>query len=217
MSIRILLADDHKVLCEGLRSVLEREPDMQVVGEAGDGQTALELTREKSPNIVVMDISLPGMGGVEATRRIRAQCPRVKVLCLSMYSESRYVSSMLAAGACGYVPKDCAAEELVRAVRALMADHAYLSPSITAPVIADCLARSAKDSRSPLASLTAREREVLQLIAQGYSTQEIGRQLYVSIKTVATHRKKVMVKLNVGSVAALTKFAMREGLIPVGE
>ena len=213
MSIKVLLVDDHKVLCEGLCALLEKEPDIQIVGEAVDGEAAIELVRRKAPDVVVMDVSLPGISGVDATRQILAECTRVKVLCLSMHTEGRYVLSMLGAGASGYIPKDSASEELVRAVRAVAANQVYLSPLIAAHVVAECVTHDQQTQAQSLAGLTNRECEIVRLIAEGESTREIAKRLHVSVKTIASHRKNLMAKLNTQSIAVLTKFALREGLV----
>lgn len=212
MAIRILLADDHKIIRDGLRNLVEKEPDMEVAGEAENGRRTVGLARKLGPDVVIMDVTMPDLNGIEATRQIRGECPNVKVIALSMHSDKRFVLGMLEAGASGYLLKDCAFEELSRAIRSVAGNQTYLSPGITDVVIQDYLIKSStlKTPTEPI--LTAREREVLQLIAEGKSTKETADILHVSIKTVETHRRQIMDKLDLHSIAALTKYALREGL-----
>ncbi|MGH7614523.1 MAG: response regulator [Gemmatimonadales bacterium] len=212
MNTRILLADDHRLFLAGLRALLEREPDLEVVGEVSDGLRAVGVAAETLPHLVIMDVSMPGMNGMEATRRILAQEPRTRILCLSMHAERRFVAAVLEAGAAGYLLKDCLVEELIRAVRAVMAGQVYLSPAVTAPVMAHYSAPRAEEGTGAFSRLTDREREVLQLLAEGYSTKAIAQRLGVSIKTIGTHREHVMRKLDLRSIAGLTKYAIDEGL-----
>jgi len=212
MSIRILLAEDHKILRQGLRSLLEQQPDMEVVAEAGDGREALTLVQETSPNIVVMDVVMPDLNGVEATRQIIARAPGVRVLALSMFSDRRFITGMLSAGASGYLLKDSALEELIQAIHTVAADQTYLSPAITQIVVKDYIDHLDKMHSSAFSLLTAREREVLQLLAEGMTVKEIACQLYIGVKTIETHRQQIMDKLDIHSVAELTKYAIREGL-----
>ncbi len=212
MSIRILLADDHKITRQGLRSLLEKQPDMEVVAEAEEGRTAVRLVRELVPNVVIMDVSMPDLNGMEATRRIVAEFPNVKIIALSMHSDSLFVTEMLRSGASGYLLKDCAFEELERAIRTVMANKTYLSPSISGVVVDDYLHRLSKADFSNSEVLSDREREVLQLVAEGKSTKQIALKLHISTKTVETHRRQVMNKLDIHTVAELTKYAIRKGL-----
>ena len=212
MNTRIVLADDHRIFIAGLRALLEREADLEVVGEVGDGLGAVRMVAEKQPHVVVMDVSMPGMNGIEATRRIVAQEPGTRILCLSMHAERRFVAAVLEAGASGYLPKDCLVEELIRAVRTVMAGQVYLSPSVTAPVVAQYATPRGADGTAACSPLTAREREVLQLLAEGYSTKAIATRLHVSVKTIGTHREHVMRKLDIHSIAGLTKYAIDEGV-----
>jgi DNA-binding NarL/FixJ family response regulator len=212
MSIRVLLVDDHKLFLAGLRAVLEAEPGMEVIGEAEDGRSAIEAARKGRPDLVVMDLSMPDMNGVEATRQITAALPAVKVLCLSMHSEERFVDAALKSGASGYVLKDCDLDELLRAVRELAANRVYLSPAIGATVVEAYKRVEEGAEISAFSLLTAREREVLQLIAEGHSTPEIAERLGLSTKTIGTYREHLMEKLDIHSVAGLTKYAIREGL-----
>ena len=212
MSTRVLLADDHKMVRDGLRSLLEKQSDMEVVAEAENGRKAVRLAQERRPEVVIMDISMPDLNGIEATRQMIAAQPDIKVIALSMHSDRRFVVGMLEAGAAGFLLKDSAFEELVRAVKAVLANQIYLCPEVAGTVIKDYVRRIAP--AEPLASeiLTAREREVLQLIAEGYSTKQIASHLHVSAKTVETHRRQIMEKLGLYSIAELTKYAIREGL-----
>lgn len=213
MSVTVLLADDHRILREGLRSLLEQQPDIRVVGEAGDGRAAVRLAKELSPDLVIMDIGMSGLNGVEATRQIREALPQTRVLALSMHSDRRYVRSMLTAGATGYLLKDSAAEELVQALRSLILGRAYLSPGITGVVLDEYLHADAMSQAADPLSL--REREVLQLLAEGRSTSQIAAGLHVSVKTIETHRKRIMDKLGLHSIAELTRYAIREGITPL--
>ena len=213
--MRIILADDHRIVREGLKSLLVAEPDMQVVGEADDGRKALELVDESPADVVVMDVGMPNLNGIEATRRIAADHPRTRVIALSMHSDRRFVSEMLKAGASGYLLKDGAFEELVGAIRTVAAGRTYLSPRVADVVVDDYLKRMPKGEASAYASLSAREREVLQLLAEGKATKEAAAILHVSVKTVETHRRQIMMKLDLYSVAELTKYAIREGLTSV--
>ncbi len=212
MSIRVILADDHMIMRQGVRAMLEKEPDMEVVAEADNGRTAVELTRKLQPDVIVMDLTMPDLNGVEATRQVVAEYPGVKVLALSMHSDKRYVAGVLGAGASGYLLKDCALEELVRAIHAVVANQTYLSPGIAGIVVEGYIAHLPATESALMSNLTAREREVLQLIAEGKTIKEIASTLHVSVKTVETHRQQIMNKLDIYSVAELTKYAIREGL-----
>jgi len=212
MSIKVLLADDHALIREGLRSLLEKQPDMEVVADADDGRRAIELVRELSPDVVVMDVTMPTLGGIEATRQITGEFPAVKVIALSIHSRRRFVADMLQAGAAGYILKECLFDELVQAIRAVSEGGRYLSPRITDVVVDDYVKRLSSGDESPLRSLTGREREVLQLVAEGKSTKQIAQELHVSTKTIEANRRQIMEKLDMHSVAELTKYAVREGL-----
>ncbi len=212
MSIAVLLADDHKIMRDGLRLLIEREPDMEVVGEAADGRRTVQLVRELSPDVVIMDVTMPHLNGLEATRQIVAEAPKVKVIALSMHSDRRFVAGMLRAGGSGYLLKDCAFEELVRAIRTVAANQTYLSPAITGIVVEDYVRHVPPRKLSAFSVLTPREREVLQLLAEGHTTREIASRLHTSVKTIETHRRHIMGKLGTSSVAELTKYAIREGL-----
>lgn len=215
MSIRILLAEDHTIVREGLRSLLENQPDMKVVGEAEDGRTALELVRELLPDVVIMDITMPNLNGVEATRHITSEFPEVKVIALSIHSNSRFVTDMLKAGAKGYILKECLFDELVQAIQAVIVGDGYLSSRITGIVVDGYVNRMATVADSPLLTLTGRERQVLQFVAEGKSTKQIALDLHVSTKTIEANRRQIMQKLDIHSVAELTRYAVREGLTPL--
>jgi DNA-binding NarL/FixJ family response regulator len=212
MSIRILLADDHKITRQGLRSLLEKQQDMEVVAEADNGRTAVRLAGEIAPDIVIMDLTMPDLNGVEATRQIVADSPDVKVIALSMHSDSLFVTEMLKSGAAGYLLKDCAFEELAKAIRIVLDGKTYLSPSISGVVVEDYVHRLSKVEFSGSEVLSDREREVLQLMAEGHSTKQIAIKLHISVKTVETHRRQIMSKLDIHTVAELTKYAIRKGL-----
>ena len=211
MSMRIVLVDDHKITRQGLRMLLEKEEDMEVIAEAEEGREAVRLAEELVPDVVIMDVSMPDLNGVEATRRIVSENPDIRVVALSMHSDTLFVTEMLKSGACGYLLKDCAFEELARAIHAVMDGKTYLSPSISGVVIEDYVHRLSKAPVSKSDVLTAREREVLQLLAEGKSTKQMALKLHISIKTIETHRRQIMDKLNIHTVAELTKYAIRKG------
>ncbi len=218
MTIKIVLADDHQIVRHGLRNLLETELDMKVVAEADNGRAVLRPVKELSPDVVIMDIAMPGLNGIEATRQILAECPGVKVIALSMHSDSLFVLNMLKAGASGYLLKDCALEELIKAIRTVVDQKTYLSPGISDVVIKDFVSGwSNAAAPGAFSVLTAREREVLQLMAEGKSTNQIADCLCVSVKTVETHRKQIMNKSGIHSVAELTKYAIRQGLTSLDE
>ncbi len=216
MAIRVLIADDHKIMLAGLRSLLEKQSDFDVVAEAENGRKAVQMAQEKKPDIVVMDVSMPDLNGIEATTQIIESLPETRVIALSMHSDKRFVIGMLRAGASGYLLKDCASQELANAIFQVAAGKKYLSPEITGVVIDDfLLGGAAEDGATATSLLSAREREVLQLIAEGWSTKQIASHLYVSIKTIETHRRQIMKKLDLHSIADLTKYAIREGLTSI--
>ncbi len=214
MSIPILLADDHKIMRDGLRSLLSKEQGLEVIGEAENGRIAVKLARKLSPKLVIMDITMPELNGMDAARQILNECPGAKIIALSMHSDRRFVVEMFKAGVSGYLLKDCAFEELTRAIKAVMANQKYVSPAIAGMVIEDYVDHMSSE-RTLTNALTHREREVLQLIAEGMTTKQIAYNLNVSGKTVETHRRKIMKKLNIHSIAELTKVAIQEGLTSV--
>jgi DNA-binding NarL/FixJ family response regulator len=215
MTIRVLLADDHKIVRDGLRVLIERCHDMQVIAETEDGRKALQLARKHKPDVVIMDISMPGLNGIDATRHILEEVPGAKVIALSMHSDKQFVDGMLRAGAVGYLLKDCAADELIQCIRIVLSDRICLSPGITGFLVKEYLHPTKDEVFAPHTELSVREREVLQMIAEGHSTKNIADSLHISIKTVESHRKNIMEKANLRSVAELTKYAIRHGLTSV--
>ncbi|MDI6741071.1 MAG: response regulator transcription factor [Candidatus Edwardsbacteria bacterium] len=212
MNLRIVLAEDHKIVREGLRTLLEKQPGFKVVAEAADGATAVRLVQQHSPDLVIMDITMPGLNGIEATRRMIAKNRQLKVIALSMHADQRFVVQILKSGAAGYLLKDSAFDELANAIRAVMNNRTYLSPQIADLVIRNYVLPGQDRDASAFTVLTAKEREVLQLLAEGRTTKEIASEMQVSVKTVETHRKQIMDKLDLHSIAELTKYAVREGL-----
>jgi len=211
MIVRVLLADDHKIMCEGLQMLIEKQRDMEVVGVANNGRDAVRMARETEPDVVIMDVAMPKLNGIEAARQIVGELPAVKVIALSMHTDRRYIVGMLSVGVSGYLPKDCAGEELAQAIRTVVAGQVYLSPAI-AEVVVEAFTTTAKRRHSVL---SPRELEVLQLLAEGQSSREIGASLHISVKTVETHRRQIMEKLKLKTVADLTKYAIREGITSV--
>ena len=207
--IRILLADDHAVVRQGFKLILAAQPDMEIVGEAGNGREAVELAEKLHPDVAVMDVAMPELNGIEATRRIADVAPRTRVLALSMHKDSVYVREILRAGARGYLLKDQIDSDLLAAVRAVARGEGYLSPSVSDAVLND-YRRHVSD---PIDLLTSREREVLQMIAEGKTNKEIATVLNLSVYTVDAHRGRIMEKLNLHSVNELVRFAVRKGLV----
>ena len=210
--MNILLVDDHQMMRDGLRAVLERESDLHVSGEAADGRAALELCASLHPDVVVMDIGMPGLNGIEATRQVTAQHPRTRVVALSMNADRRYVHAMFEAGAWAYLVKSSASEELIRAIRAVAHDEKYVSPTVASAVLDAFVGGPKAAQRDPRSELSPREREVLQLLAEGMTSKEIAGKLDLAVSTIETHRKQIMAKLELRSVAELTKFAIRTGI-----
>jgi two-component system NarL family response regulator len=215
VTIRLLLVDDHELMRQGLRSILDRDENVEVVGEATSGREAVVLARTLSPDVVVMDVAMKDLNGIEATRQIRAECPGVKVLALSSHADSRYVSAILDAGACGYVLKANAYDDLRRGLEAACQGKSYLCPDVTQAVVGASLRGTGSAADAARTPLSPREREVLQLLAEGLTSPQIGKRLFVATTTVDTHRRNVMRKLGIHSVADLTKYAIREGLTPL--
>jgi DNA-binding NarL/FixJ family response regulator len=203
-----LLADDHAVVRKGFRLILNQEPDLEVVGEAGDGLEAVELARVLRPDVTILDIGMPNVNGVEATRRILENCPESQILILSMHKDSVYVRESLRVGARGYLLKDAIDEDLLRAVRAVAIGEAFLSPAVSRTILEDY-----QQTTDPFDSLTAREREILQMLAEGKVAKEIATALDVSVFTVDAHRGRILKKLGLKSSTELVKFAMRRRLI----
>ena len=211
MKTTIVIADDHQIMREGLRSLLEKQANLAIIGEASNGRECVELARKLKPDLVLMDIAMPDLNGIEATRQVRQEAPGVKVLALSMHSDRRFASGMLAAGASGYLLKDSAFQELSQAIATVLEGRIYLSPDITGVLMEDYVQRLTEEP-TPFSVLRPREREVLQAMAEGQSSREIAEALHVSVKTVETHRQNIMNTLDIHSVAELTKYAVREGL-----
>jgi len=211
--IRVLIADDHTLFRQGLVRLLESAPDLEVVGEAVDGREAIRLVEKTHPHVIIMDLSMPGLGGLEAIRRIRRIQCQAEVLVLSMHDDEVSVSQALQAGAVGYVVKTDNAEELLTAVRAAHRGQSYLSPSISRLVIEGYLQRRPTENVASSDKLTSREREILQLLAEGHSNKEIAKLLNLSVKTVETHRTNLMKKLGLHSLAELVRYAIRNGLV----
>jgi len=210
--IRILLADDHQIVRQGLRSMLEHNPDIMVVGEAADGRAVLDVAEQLKPDVVVMDIGMPQLNGVDATRQLIAKLPNTHVVALSMHTDRRFIVEIFKAGAKGYVVKDSAFHELAAAVRAVVSKRVYLSPRIAGEVMDNVASETPLDESSAFSRLSGRQREVLQLIAEGKTTKEIAYQLGLCVKTVETHRARMMESLNLYTVADLTRYAIREGV-----
>jgi two-component system response regulator NreC len=212
--IRVLIAEDHTIVRKGLRSLLESEVGIEVVGEAENGRDALAKVQQHCPDIVLMDISMPDLNGFEATRQIKQHCPEVKVLVLTMHANEEYVWQILRAGASGYVVKHAAPDELILAIQSVFRGDSFLSPSISKTVIAGYLQQvEALPEKVGADLLTPREREVLQLLAEGHATRDIAERLYLSVKTVETHRAHILDKLNLHNTAELVKYAIRTGVI----
>ena len=210
--VRVLLADDHTLVRAGLRKLLEAMPEVEVVGEASDGLALLALAAQLRPTLVLMDIAMPGLNGLEATARLARQSTDIRVLILSMHQNEEYVRQALRHGAAGYLLKDAAPMELDLAIQAVLRGETYLSPAVSRGVVSDYVQRL-RGEETPGTQLTPRQREVLQLVAEGHSTKEIARRLDLSVKTVDTHRSQLMKLLDIHEVAGLVRYAMRVGLI----
>ena len=209
MSVKIIIADDHKIMRDGLRNLLEKESGLEVIAEAKNGREAIQLTEQLRPDIVIMDISMDDLNGMDATRAIVGKGWGTKVIALSMHADKRFVAGMFEAGAMAYLLKDCAYNELIQAIRQTVSGRTYLCSMISGVVIRDYIQRMRKSEAS---LLSPREKEILQLLAEGSTTKRIADQLKVSVKTVETHRQHVMEKLNIFSIAELTKYAIKEGI-----
>lgn len=211
---RVVLADDHRIVSEGLRGLLERQPAMTVTAVARNGREAVRLALEHQADLVIMDVAMPELNGIEATRQIKAAAPATKVIALSMHADRRYVSGMLEAGVSGYLLKHSAFEELVTAIEAVLGGHVYLSPGVSDVVVSELVQRGGAraEASGADARLTPREREVTQLLAEGLSARQIAARLFLSVKTVESHRRRILEKIGAQSIAELTKFAIREGV-----
>lgn len=212
MPIRTVLADDHQLVLEGLQALLNKISDIEVVGVANDGLEAVRVVRDLQPDVVIMDLSMPGLNGIDAIRRIRADCPEVRVLCLSMHSERQFVAAAFEVGASGYLVKDEPFDEMVGGIRAVMEGRKYLSSGVIGTVVDDYVARLSEGEVPVETTLTTREREVVQLVAEGFTTKEIAGRLNLSTNTIATYREHIKKKLGIDTTAGLTKYAVRHGL-----
>ena len=215
MSIRVILADDHVLIRAGLRALLQSLPNVSVIGEASTGHEAVEVVAREQPDVVLMDIAMPDLNGLDAAARIVKQWPGVRVIILSMHGNEEYVGQALDAGATGYLLKGAEPAELELALKAVMRGETYLTPSVSKALVDEYVARR-KEQSSPLQDLTSRQREILQLIAEGSSTKAIARKLNLSIKTVETHRSELMRRLDIHDVAGLVRYAIKTGLVTLG-
>lgn len=213
--IKLLLVDDHEVVRAGLRMLFQAEEDMEIVGEVGSGLEALQAVRDLKPDVVLMDVAMPGMSGIEATRQIKEANPHTAVLALTMHEDEQYFFEMLQAGALGYVPKRAAPDDLISAIRVVSQGNVFLYPSLAKMLVKDFLQRAEESPVSAEEKLTPREREVLTYVAEGYTNREIARALVISVKTVDRHRENIMRKLNLHSRVELVKYAIEKGLISV--
>jgi DNA-binding NarL/FixJ family response regulator len=212
-TVRVLIAEDHNLVRAGLRSLLEAMPSVEVVGEAGDGRQALDLIAATVPDVVLMDITMPGRNGLHSAARVRAEHPTVRVIMLSMHDSEEYVWQALQAGASGYLLKNAEPAELELAIRSVARGMSYLSPSVSGSVLSDYVRRVGSEQGS-LGRLTSRQREIVQLIAEGYTNQRIAHELEISLKTVETHRAQLMNRLQIHDVPGLVRYAVRMGLVP---
>jgi DNA-binding NarL/FixJ family response regulator len=217
MPIKILLAEDHHIIRQGLKALLEAQADFEIVAEADDGRSAVKLARKYSPDIIIMDVSMPELNGIDATRQILMEISGAKVIALSMHSDKRFINGMLEAGVSGYLLKNCVAAELISAIRSVMKGRKYLSPQILGTVVEGYLVHLSMDKVQMESPLSTREREIVQLVAEGKDSRQIAESLHISSKTVESHRRRIMDKLEIHSVAELTKFAIRQGLTSVND
>ncbi len=215
--IRLMLADDHEIVRAGLRMLLGAQTDIEIVAEASSGSEAIQLAQAHQPDVILMDVAMPDMNGMEATREIKAHCPSVAVLALTIHEEEDYFFQMLDAGASGYIPKRAAPDDLLQAIHTVHRGEVFLHSSVATVLVRDYLQRSGLATEADLSSLTQREREVLALIAEGLTNKQIGEQLGISPKTVARHRDNITQKLNLSSRAELTRYAIQKGLISLSD
>ncbi len=216
MSIRILVADNHGILRQGIQALIEKQSDMEVVGQADNGLTAVEMTRELQPDVVLMDVTMPILNGIEATRQIKQELPETKVLALSVHAKREFVLDMVKAGVSGYVVKECVLDDLVRAIKAVIDNQSYLSPQIASIVLEDIIKDSIFDITSNRYELlSAREKQILQLLTEGRPAKQIASRLGLSVKTIEASRRQIMGKANVDNLVDLTKYAIRKGLTTV--
>jgi len=212
MSIRIILADDHVILRHGLSKSLQMENNIEIIAQANNGHSTVQLAQELSPDVIIMDIGMPDLNGIEATRQIIKNSPKIKVIALSMHSAKKFIVEMFKAGASGYLLKDCEFDELVNAIRTVVSGKSYISPSISNILVETCVTDDPKEKYSAFSTLTKREREVLQLLTEGKTTKQTAKRLHISPKTIEVHRLNIMNKLNIDNIAQLTKYAIQEGL-----
>jgi len=215
--IKLMLVDDHKIVRAGLHMLLQAQPDIEIVAEASSGAEALELVKAHQPDVILMDVTLPGMNGMEATRRLKACCPSIAVLALTIHEEEDYFFQMLDAGASGYIPKRAASDELLRAIRTVFQGEVFLHSSVARVLVKDFLQRGGATSKVSLSDLTQREQEVLTLIAEGLTNKQVGERLGISPKTVARHRDNITHKLNLSSRTELARYAIQKGLISLSD
>lgn len=216
MSIRILVADNHGILRQGIASLIEKQDDMEVVGEADNGLHAVELARQLHPDVVIMDVTMPVLNGIEATRQIKEELPETKVLALLVHAKREFVLDMVRAGVSGYMVKECVLDDLVRAIKVVMNNQSYLSPQIASIVLDGITKEGIFDTANRFGqTLTSKEKQVLQLLTEGYSAKQIASQLGLSIKTIEANRRQIMEKTDVNNLADLTKYAIRQGLTTV--
>ncbi len=212
MSIKVLIADDHQLFREGITNLLKASPDLEIVGQAENGKEAVEKALELKPDIILMDIGMPEMSGIDATLTLKKEIPEIKIIALSMHSDKQFINGMLEAGASGYLLKNSTYNQLIEAIKSVYSGNKYLSGEVTDIVINDYLDKK-QEANKREAELSERESEILLMIAEGYSTREIGEKLFISVKTVGTHKQKILEKLNLSNTAEMVKYAIKNGLI----